>query len=84
MDALDDIRKRTLAAIDAATDPAALDAVRVATLGKKGDVTKAYTYKIASYAAKLKMFEVKAYLKGGAGKRASFTFAGSRAGGDPE
>ncbi|MEC8851478.1 MAG: phenylalanine--tRNA ligase subunit alpha, partial [Pseudomonadota bacterium] len=39
MDALDDIRTRTLAAIDAATDPAALDAVRVAALGKKGDVT---------------------------------------------
>ena len=39
MDALDDIRTRTLAAIDAAADPAALDAVRVAALGKKGDVT---------------------------------------------
>ena len=39
MDALDDIRTRTLAAIDASADPAALDAVRVAALGKKGDVT---------------------------------------------
>ena len=39
MDALDDIRTRTLAAIDAAADPAALDAVRVAALGKKGDVS---------------------------------------------
>ena len=36
MDALDDIRTRTLAAIDASADPAALDAVRVAALGKKG------------------------------------------------
>ena len=46
--------------------------------GKQGDTTKTYVYKIASYTAKLKMFEVKAFVKGGQGKRASFTFAASR------
>ena len=39
MDAIDEIRERTLGAIDAATDPNQLDAVRVAAIGKKGDVT---------------------------------------------
>lgn len=39
MDAIDEIRERTLAAIVAAADPGQLDAVRVAAIGKKGDVT---------------------------------------------
>ncbi len=39
MDAIDEIRERTLVAIGAATDPNQLDAVRVAAIGKKGDVT---------------------------------------------
>jgi len=35
MDAIDEIRERTLAAIVAAADPGQLDAVRVAAIGKK-------------------------------------------------
>lgn len=37
----DDMRNRGLAAVAAASDPAALDAVRVHYLGKKGEVTEA-------------------------------------------
>src|SRR5581483_4525052 len=40
MDDFDRLRAETGAAIDAAADPAALEAVRVAALGRKGGVTE--------------------------------------------
>ena len=40
MESLEDLRTRVIAAIDAADSPAALDQVRVAALGRKGDITE--------------------------------------------